>query len=399
MTRPRRARTDGTPRRTGGAPERQLRRLRAEIAGVDRAIHRLVRSRLDLARRVGTVKQRNGWSVRDLRTEARVVQRFRTSLARVGVPSERSDRLARWLVDESVRVQEEASLASQRRDAGTKVLVVGGRGAMGRWLVGYLADRGYAVTIHDTANATPTASDGLWTEDLVAKFRGVDYIAIATPISAGATIYRAICRNVPPATIFDLFSVKEPILPWIHRARSKGARVTSVHPLFGPRPFLLSDRRMLLLDCGDASATRHVARLFEPGPLAISRLPVEQHDAWMADLQALPILTNLLFLHALRGGALPPDEVGHLAPPTFERQAEASRAVLRENPVLSFDMLTANPNVVRLCARLRTALPVVARVLKAAEFDAYRALLSESERWMAQGTNVQPLDREPPANR
>ncbi|MDE1819397.1 MAG: chorismate mutase [Euryarchaeota archaeon] len=94
--------------------------LRLEVQRVDLQLQRGILHRLDLARRIGEVKARSGSEVRDPRTEALVRTRWRDGLALASIEPERADRLAEWLLAESVRVQKALTSHGGRR-VGTPV--------------------------------------------------------------------------------------------------------------------------------------------------------------------------------------------------------------------------------------------------------------------------------------
>ena len=128
----------------------RLSQLRRRVDAADRDLARAIRRRLRLAAAIGRTKSRAGFPLRDHATERRVVSRWTKRLGRSGVSAGRSEALGRWLIEESLRVQE----ASRGRPGpppgvGLRVAIVGGAGGMGRWLDGFLTDAGYDVRILD----------------------------------------------------------------------------------------------------------------------------------------------------------------------------------------------------------------------------------------------------------
>ncbi len=54
--------------------------------------------------------------------------------------------------------------------------------------------------------------------------------------------------------IFDIGSLKSPLIPALESLAAAGAQVTSLHPMFGPDAELLSDKHVLFLDVGVPAA-------------------------------------------------------------------------------------------------------------------------------------------------
>ncbi|MCI4328168.1 MAG: prephenate dehydrogenase/arogenate dehydrogenase family protein, partial [Thermoplasmata archaeon] len=321
----------------------ELVRLRAGLARADDEICRAIGRRLDLARRIGQVKIRNGIPIRNPAVEREVVARWSRGLEALGVSGEQAERLARWLVEEAVRVQESARPPPARphRKAG-RVLVVGGAGSMGRWLVEFLRSRDYQVEVVDPA-ARSRGGPGR-PPSLEAAAAAADIVLIATPMRVATGIYDRLWKTTTRAVVIDILSVKAPILRKIREGRAKGFQVASVHPLFGPSARTLSGRNLLVLDCGDAKATSTARSLFEGTALTITRMPIDRHDALMADLQALPRATSLLFAQTLVESGRTRSALERAETTSFHRELQVAREVLAERPELGLDIQALNPS-------------------------------------------------------
>lgn len=336
--------------------DRSLARLRISLRRTDRQIEEAVERRLGIARRIGETKRSRGLPVRDYAVERQVVGRWRDSMEAIGVPPERGEVLARWLVEEAVRVEEQVGEASEGRPRTADILVIGGAGAMGRWLAEFFRAGGHRVGVFD-----PRATEGDFTplrveHDLPKAARSADVIVVATPMRVAPAIYRDLWKTRTRATIFDILSIKAPLFRAIRSGRRAGFHITSVHPLFGPATRTLSGRNLLVLDCGDEAANRAAEELFRPSSVSLHRLPIEAHDALMADVLALPHAVSLLFSLALIRAGHTPGDLARAAPTSFARQAEVARLVTGENPELSYDIQALNPASEALFDRLGDAL-------------------------------------------
>ncbi len=358
-------------------PERQLARLRAALRRTDRQIGAAVERRLLIAREIGETKRGRGLPVRDYAVERQVVARWRSAMEEIGVPPERGEELARWLVEEAVRVEERVGEAPEDRRKAADILVIGGAGSMGRWLAEFFLAGGHRVGVCD-----PRASEGIRPEfrvetDLSRAARQADVIVVATPMRAAPAVYRELWRTGTRATIFDILSIKAPLLPTIRRGRKAGFHLTSVHPLFGPTARTLSGRNLLVLDCGDASANRVAERLFRASSLSVHRLPIGDHDALMAEVLALPHATSLLFTLALVRAGHAPGNLARAAPTSFARQAEVAWVVTGENPQLSYDIQALNPVSEALFDRMADALETLRAIVRRGDQAGYRELVRE----------------------
>jgi chorismate mutase/prephenate dehydrogenase len=365
----------------------ELVRLREEIARADRSISRAIERRLGIALRLGEAKRARHLPVRDYAVEREVVARWQAAMAGPRVAPERAEQLARWLVEESVRVQEELGEARRVRKTGSNILVVGGAGAMGRWLSDFFRSGGHEVAIFDPKARKAMASPYRVHRRLGPAVRWADIIVVATPMGSTKAIYREITAAGGGAILVDILSIKAPILPEIRRARARGWRVSSVHPLFGPSTRTLSDRNLLVLDCGDQEANVAVTDLFRRSSLTITELPIEEHDELMGTVLGLPHVVSLLFSTAASRGGRTGGELAKLSPTSFLREAEVARVVSNENPQLAFDIQSLNPASAAVYSRLGSALEEVRRAAKSRDRGAYQRLLSSArELWNGPGT-------------
>lgn len=378
----------------------ELEGLRAGLARTDEEIRRGISRRLELARRIGQAKQRNRIPIRNRVVERAVVDRWRTALGQMGVAPARAESLAHWLVEEAVRVQEERLPRPRRLRHPRRVLVVGGAGSMGAWAVEFLRQQGHTVEVYDPAAPATAPGGPKVRRDLAQAARDAEVILVSTPMRVAASVYRRLERSGTRAAVVDLLSVKAPLRRWLVPNGGRALSVASVHPMFGPSARNLSGRNLLLLDCGDRRALRRAAELFPPHPLEVTRLPVDEHDPLMADLQALPRVISLLLVAALARSGRDPETLRWSETMSFHRAAQAAREVLSENPSLSLDIQSLNPSSGALFDRLEAALADLRRIVREDDGESYarliragRTLLTEAPPRAGRGPAPRPRRR------
>ncbi len=352
-----------------------LHRLRQSLREVDDRLQDNLRRRLEIARQIGLTKRERGLPLRDYGVEREVVDRWRLGLAPSGVTTVRSEAFARWLVEESIRVQDEVGESARRATSPSDVLVIGGAGRMGRWVGGFLSSVGHRVAISDPRAGTAHSPFPVKT-DLARAVQDSAIVVVATPMRAAPPVFREIWKSETEAVVFDLLSLKAPIISSIRRGRDSGFHVASAHPLFGPDVRSLWGRNVVVVDCGDPFATRTVVQLFAHSSLNTSVIPLELHDKLMADALALPHVVSLLFGLTLGGSAANLETLGSVAPTSFFRQVDATRVVSHENPELSFDIQTLNPAMEPLFQRMEQALGTLRDAVRGQNPEAYERLLA-----------------------
>lgn len=307
--------------------------FREELASIDREIMELVGRRNRIALVIGEKKAEANEEVVVPAVEKNVVRRYIDAGKISGVSAETAARIARAVIDESVDLQGRIP----RRTAPRKIFIIGGNGGMGRWLSAFFAGRGHTVTIND-----PEPDGALYpVADISFGCRDADVIIAATPIKISAEILGTVLSENKDALIFDILSVKTPLIPVLRKAAASGAKVCSVHPMFGPNAASIAGRNIIVCSCGNDAAADEAASLFSGG--MILQMEIGEHDPIAAYVLGLSHAVNLAFSGALVRSGFSSKRLSAAASTTFSRQTAVSSAVSRENAELSYSIQTENP--------------------------------------------------------
>jgi chorismate mutase / prephenate dehydrogenase len=353
--------------------DEELDRLRSEVKLVDAALLQALDRRFGLARQIGVAKAHAGRALRDYSVENDVVARWRGGLDPWGVPSVRSEALAHWIIEESLRVQEETPRdGPPESESRFDIAIVGGAGAMGVWLGDFLEEGGHRVAVVDPRGAPPGR---LSLPDVETAMRQAQIVVFSTPIRQTAPLLKRAVATPSSALIFDVLSVKAPIRPILEEAAKNGQRITSLHPMFGPSARTLSGRNLLVVSCGVGEADRAARSLFASSALTITEIPLDRHDRMIAESLGLSHAVNLLFLATLASDPLSPHELARAASTTFTGQSSLARTIAREGPELYLDIQALNPHAWGTYEELREALARLQDLVERRDTPGFRALL------------------------
>jgi chorismate mutase/prephenate dehydrogenase len=237
------------------------------------------------------------------------------------------------------------------------VLLVGGAGRMGRLFARFFRRKGFAVRVADPAGAPRGFAAGTFDDAATA-----DIVLIATSLGQAAETLAAVLDRRPKGLVFDIASVKAPLLPLFTRARKEGVAIASAHPMFGPDA-RFPGRDFLVCDAGDASAARRVARLFAGEGLKIRTMPAAEHDRWVGRTMGLAHLVALVSAFALAELGVARDDVDGRATTSFRHLLALVGPILDQDPALTRAIQAANPEALFVFERL------------ADQVDALRSLL------------------------
>jgi chorismate mutase / prephenate dehydrogenase len=363
------------------AETERLKPLREAIAEVDRSLLELLRRRMELAAEVGRVKAAAGVPVVVRDVEERVLTRARQHAEMCGVSEEVMEAVFQAIIRSSVERQYRVGV-ELRAERGRHVLILGGAGAMGTWLRGFLQVVGHHVDVLDPAWSALPGSPGRFSslagvEDLDAY----DYLIVAVPLGSTPAVVGELLERRPAATVVEVASIKEHLRPALDEARRRGVWVSSLHPMFGPAKSPYEPLTFVLACQRDAAPERErLDDLLRHPYSQIVALPFDHHDRLMGWLLGLAHLTGMLFGSALTRSGLEPRELHACASTTFLRQASTSLSVLSEDPDLYLDIQRLNPHREEVFRAVRDALGELVNCITAFDLEAFRNRMAAARR-------------------
>jgi chorismate mutase/prephenate dehydrogenase len=309
-----------------------------------------------------------------------VLDRVRSAAEALGLDADLAEDLFRRLIEASLTRQEQERLQLSAHGKGRRALIVGGAGRMGRWLAGFLDSQGFDVLLADpTLEGDGSTCFGDWHEAPL----DVDVIGLATPLQASARILDELCELDVPALVFDIGSLKAPLIPALRRAAVSGLKVCSIHPMFGPDTQLLSERHVLLMDAGSGEALEAAQSLFVDTMAERVVIDLEDHDRLMAPVLGLSHALSLVFFNALVDCGVPAERLAALSSTTFDRQLAIARDVAGESPELYFEIQSLNPHGQAMRATLIEAAQTLAECIQSGDEEAFRTMMLRGRKYLA----------------
>lgn len=368
--------------------QRPLSEIREDIRAVDDQIMKLVAERMLLAREVGAAKLAQALPIVDFRVEKDVIERARARASALGLYPELAESLSRLLIRYAVAAQDEFHAEAKRPATGSRkrVLIVGGRGRMGAWLTDYFEGFGHEVAHLDQPDAKG-APQKLYADLTAATAH--DVVVLSTPISATASVIDALRQLRCQALIFDICSLKTPLVPALEAASRAGLSVASVHPMFGPGAQLLAGRNIIVcqVDASAAAAAAAAAAraLFTDTTAAVVTMPLAAHDELMSYVLGLSHMTSLAFAEALARSGKAFAELRQVASTTFNAQLDVTVPVTGENHDLYYEIQAENRHTPEVIGAMKAALDAYAQAIKSGDRTAFRELMERGRGYLGSG--------------
>ncbi len=353
--------------------------LREQLSGVDRQIVDLIAERQRIVGEIGRSKQSTGTGTRDYAREKDVLDMGRAQAERAGIDPDLAEDVLRKLIRASLADQERARVRAEGKGDGRSVLIIGGAGKMGGWFVDFFASQGFKTTIADRSVEDGPDRFNNWTD------AGVDYdvIVVAAPLAVSGRILAQLAVLKPRGLIFDIGSLKSPLIDGLGELRDAGCKVTSIHPMFGPETRLLSGHHLIVCDAGVPEATQAARELFGSTMVEQLDMGLDDHDRLIAYVLGLSHALNIAFFTALAESGEAAPKLARMSSTTFDAQLLVSAAVARDNPHLYFEIQNLNKFGIGPLDALCEAANRIRETVAGSDEEGFVELMEKGRQYMA----------------
>lgn len=263
--------------------DQELCGLRQQIDTIDAQIVSLLVDRQQVVRHVAGLKKNHNLAVYHPAREEDLISRRRQQAKADGLDPDFVEEIYRTIIRRSRIAQTRSmSLKSSRPDG--VVLLVGGKGGMGRYFEACFSRAGYRVRILDKGNWPNACS----------LCEGIDLAMIGVPIDVSCQVIQDIGPFLPAnAVLCDITSIKEKPLKAMLKAHA--GPVIGLHPLFGPTTSSLDKQIIVATPGRDDAACQWLLNQFTiwGGVVVLSDAP--EHDDIMGIVQSLRHFATFAF--------------------------------------------------------------------------------------------------------
>lgn len=353
--------------------------LRSELSAVDRQLVELIAERQRIVGVIGRDKQSTGTGTRDYAREKDVLDMGRAQAEKLGIDPDLAESVLRQLIRSSLASQERERVIAEGRGDGRRVLIIGGAGKMGGWFVEFFASQGFATIVADPGIEDDDGHFSNWTD------AGVDYdvIVVAAPLAVTGRILAQLAVLKPRGLIFDIGSLKTPLIDGLQELHKAGCRVTSLHPMYGPDTRLLSGHHLIFCEVGSKEATDAAKELFDATMVEQIDMGLDEHDRLIAYVLGLSHALNIAFFTALADSGEAAPKLARMSSTTFDSQLLVSAAVAQDNPHLYFEIQHLNKFGMDPLDALCDAAQRIRQVIAQGDEEGFVELMEKGQKYMA----------------
>ena len=188
------------------------------------------------------------------------------------------------------------------------------------------------------------------------------------------------------ALVFDIASLKSPILGTLEKAGQNLPNLVSIHPMFGPDVELLTGENILICDLGSQKATQMAADFFSKTSATLTITTPEQHDKLMGDVLGLSHFMNLLFGKTLSQTENEIEQLIGSKSTTFKSQINVTGKVVSENPSLYFEIQKLNSFTPEIYRRIQKSFDEITGHILEDSAESFADSMKQSNKFLAKIT-------------
>ncbi|MFO7838466.1 MAG: bifunctional chorismate mutase/prephenate dehydrogenase [Desulfosalsimonadaceae bacterium] len=343
--------------------------LRREIDSLDEQIVALLEKRQNAVKQVTEIKKARNLPVYHPSREEDLISNRRAQGAAKGLDPDFIEALYRSILRQS-RMEQSRRLSRKAVFPGGVILIVGGKGAMGRYFARRFAGAGYDVRILDR-------EDWPQAENLC---RGIHAVLVSVPIDRTEEIIRRLGPYLPEdAMLADVTSIKAPPLAAMLEAH-KGP-VVGLHPMFGPNTSSLDKQIVVAAPGRGGDECRWLLDQFAAWGSVVVTADAEEHDRIMDLVQALRHFATFAFGRFLWQQQIDLERTLDFTSPIYRLELGMVGRLFAQDPSLYCEIIFASQERRNLLRQYIYSMQESLDMLERADKDRFLAEFAEIAGW------------------
>ena len=348
---------------------RELKTLREIIDAIDHDMVALLKSRQEQVDRVVALKRAHGLPVYHPAREENLISEKRRVARAVGLDPDFLEDIFRRILRQS-RVEQTAQMARRGTKQGARILLIGGEGAMGRYLHSWFREAGYRVRILDREHWDTAAT----------LCKDIDLALLSVPIDSTAEVVRSLAPYLPADCVLsDVTSLKA--TPLAAMLEAHPGPVVGLHPLFGPATTTM-DKQVVITSPGRrASDCQWLLDQFTAWGAIVVQSEPEEHDRAMTVIQALRHFATFSFGKFLYEHNVALDRTLEFSSPIYRLELGMVGRLFAQNPTLYSEIIQASPERLQLLRDYLASLQDSLSLIERGDRKLFEALFRDIAAW------------------
>jgi chorismate mutase/prephenate dehydrogenase len=318
--------------------EQNLGVLRDEIDDIDGQLVALLAKRRVVTTKVGLLKSAVGMPIFAPEREASLLKVRRQQAIDAGLSPELIEDILRRLMQDSYVSQDASGYRCVNPDC-KKVIVIGGKGQLGRIFVDLFTRSGYQVQALEQAD-WPNSADILAEASLV---------IVAVPIRLTTLVIQKLGTLPENCILADVTSIKE--APLYEMMKVHAGPVVGLHPMFGPDVTGLVKQTIIACEGRFPQQYHWLLEQFNVWGAKIHPVKAHTHDQAMSMVQVMRHFSTIAYGYHLMTEGADIAQLVEMSSPIYRLELIMVGRLFAQNPELYTDIIFANQDNIAMMKR------------------------------------------------
>ena len=348
--------------------------LRDEIDDIDSQLVALMAKRLLVTTKVGELKSAQGMPIFAPEREAALISKRREQAEQCGLSGDLIEDILRRLMRDSYVSQDASGYQCINPDC-KRVVIVGGKGQLGRIFVDLFQRSHYEVAIIEQED-WPKSESILATASLV---------IVAVPIRLTTLVIHHL-NNLPKNCILaDFTSIKES--PLFEMMKAHQGPVVGLHPMFGPDVTGLIKQTIIVCDGREKEQYQWLLKQFQVWGAKTYQVSAQEHDKAMSMVQVMRHFSTIAYGYHLMTEGADIESLVNMSSPIYRLELIMVGRLFAQDPILYSDIIFANPDNITMMKRFAYRFLELLEDVELGDKQAFVTMFKQVSHWFGDYAN------------
>lgn len=229
--------------------------------------------------------------------------------------------------------------------------IIGGCGAMGKWIINFLKNiGGFEITVADPDEIEGTRlvkTMGVkYERDNKKAVMESDIAIISVPVENATQVIAEVAPHMKDGSLLiEITSIKTEVISAMLNYSPRKVELISIHPMFGPRVKDVRGQVVIIIPVRSEEGFNKVKSFLESMGAEIIVTTAEGHDRMMSIIQGLTHFTSMVFAGVIREMNMDLKQSRRFSSPVYNAFLTMVYRVICQNPELYAQLQVHNPYV------------------------------------------------------
>ncbi|WP_441004288.1 bifunctional chorismate mutase/prephenate dehydrogenase [Pseudocolwellia agarivorans] len=318
--------------------DEKLAGLRNEIDDIDSQLVNLLKKRRTVTTKVGALKNEVGMPIYAPEREEALLTKRRQQAQEAGLNPDVIEDVLRRLMSDSYLSQDSSGYLCVNPDC-KKIVVIGGKGQLGKIFVDLFTRSNYQVEIMEQ-------EDWCNSETI---FTNASVVIVAVPIRLTTTIIQRLNSLPDECILADVTSIKES--PLYEMLKVHKGPVVGLHPMFGPDVASLVKQTVIACEGRQPDSYQWLLQQIEVWGAKIYPVDASAHDQAMAMVQVMRHFSTIAYGYHLMTEGADIAQLVEMSSPIYRLELIMVGRLFAQSPVLYSDIIFSNADNIHMMKR------------------------------------------------